>query len=173
MASTKRTKKTPFTSKGYNFLFVLAVMLGMIAGVLSVRVFYKDDTPANVISLGSMEYKIVGNKAVKSTMPATTALRAALGNEATNSGCSQSNTGYYGNVLAYTKDKSQVLLGYGCGSANAHMFATYKNKSWQFISPTNQFDNFNIPACNYVKQYALSKEVAPVCHAGAGKYSIR
>ena len=76
-------------------------------------------------------------------------------------------------VVAATKDMKQVLLGYGCGDMSARMFAVYKDDTWKFLSPTNQFDiTTNAPLCSHVQQNDIEKEIAPVCFTQTGSKII-
>ncbi len=56
-----------------------------------------------------------------------------------------------------------MLLGYGCGNSAARMFAVKKDGGWKAISPTNQFNLFEIPSCKMVDENNISNEIAPVC----------
>ncbi len=168
--AAKQSKKTLlYRIKTYNFFLIFAVLLGMIAGVLMVKIFYtgepRDTAPS--ISLGAIEYDFSNGKAVKRQSPAINSLRVFLTNQA-----AKDCTGMVADaqpsryeVIAATKDVSQVLLGYGCGSTNAHMYAVRSGDSWRFISPTNHFDTlYGLPECDYIKQYGISREIAPVCY---------
>jgi len=177
--STKRQAKKPLLHriKTYNFFLVFAALLGMIAGVLMVKLFYNGE-PENVapsISLGSIEYDFSSGKAVKRSTPAIDSLRAFLTEKAAND-CSGMEASQY-QVIAATKDVSQVLLGYGCGSTVAHMFAVRSGSSWHFISPTNHFGTlYGLPECSYVKKNDISKTIAPVCYNvknSTVKYTVR
>ncbi len=180
--TTKRTKK-PLTNrlKSYNFLLVFAVLLGMLAGVFMVKVFYKGElvNTAPYVSLGSLEYDFSDGKAVKRSTPTTDSLRTFLAEKAAKD-CtvvqSDLEPSQY-QVIAATADVSQVLLGYGCGDTSARMFAVRDGDSWRFISPTNHFEMlYGLPECSYVKENAISKEVAPVCYSTKGdtmQYKVR
>ncbi len=179
---TKRrtTKAIHHKLKTFNFFVAFAAVLGMIAGVLMVQTFYKIQPPSNkpIVSLGMYEYDITNKKAVKRTDDTVTTLRSFLTAEAKDSGCIENGlwpSAY--SVVAFTKDRSQVLLGYGCGETEARMFAVLKDGSWQAISPTNKFDVLtNAPECNYIQQYSISKEIAPVCFTASDatvKYKVR
>jgi hypothetical protein len=180
--STKRrtTKVIHHKLKTFNFFVAFAAVLGMMAGVLMVQTFYKIQlSPSHPrVSLGMFEYDVTNQKAVKRTDDSASALRSFLTAEAKDSGCIENGlwpSAY--SVVAFTKDRSQVLLGYGCGETEARMFAVLKDGSWQAISPTNKFDVLtNAPECEYVKQYAIDKEIAPVCFTTSDatvKYKVR
>lgn len=168
--------------KSFNFFMVLAVLLGMIAGVLMVKVFYRGEpkaTEQSTVTLGVLEYDFSSGKAVKRTTPLVTSLRAFL-NDAAAKDCKAVHdfmdpTQF--TVHAATKDMKQVLLGYGCGDLSSRMFAVYEDDAWKFLSPTNQFDMITqTPLCSHVKEYGIKKEIAPVCYKivdDAAVYHVR
>jgi len=153
-----------------NFFMIFAILLGMIAGVLMVKVFYGGERKAAVspiVTLGVLEYDLSSGKAVKRDAPILTSLRTFL-NDAAAKDCKAVHdfmepTQF--TVHAATKDMKQVLLGYGCGDLSSRMFAVYENDAWKFLSPTNQFDMItNAPKCSHVQEYGIKKEIAPVCY---------
>ena len=77
------------------------------------------------------------------------------------SGCKDNNGATA--VIAHSQDEKQLLLGYGCGNSVARMFAVKKEGGWKAISPTNQFNLFEIPSCKMVDENNISNEIAPVC----------
>ncbi len=113
------------------------------------------------VSLGSLGFRIEGNKAVTRNDSATQELRDFLKAEVKKSGCKDNNGAAA--VIAYSQDEKQLLLGYGCGSSAARMFAVKKDGGWKAISPTNQFNLFEIPSCKMVDENNISNEIAPVC----------
>ncbi len=153
----------------YNFFIILSVLLGMFAGVLLVRVLYQGERlqlKETSINLGMFNYEVKGDKALKRDDQLSEGLRASLLSDAIV-GCDL-NTGPAGtyNVVAFSADRHQALVGYGCGSTDARLFAVYEeqNQTWKLLSPTNQFDTFYIPRCEYVQSNAISPEIAPVCY---------
>lgn len=166
-----------------NFFLVVAVLFGMMAGVLMVKVFYSGEVveaAPNVVQLGAMEYDFSSGKAIKKQTPATKSLRTFLQKQA-ETACGYGKDHYMGPsyfiVKAFTSNQKQVLLGYGCNSADANMFAVQKEGEWQLISPTNQFDPLTgAPQCSHVAKYGISKEIAPVCftvHGERAHYQVR
>jgi hypothetical protein len=148
-------------------LAIIGIMLVIVA-CLGVATWFKDsDKPAQSdpgvhISLGAMQYSFTGATAVKRTDTTITGLQSFLehyGQKDIDLGCSST---YY-NVIAYTKDESQILLNYGCDYPNARMFGIRDGDSWKLISPTNHFDLFGVPECAYLAEYSISREIAPVC----------
>lgn len=179
------SKKTQSKSriKSYNFFIIFAVILGMIAGVMMVKIFYQGE-PKTVahptVTVGVLEYDFSSGKAVKRDDPKITSLRAFLENAAAKdcSAVHDSMEPSQFTVIASTKDISQVLLGYGCGDVSARMFAVRKDQEWKFISPTNHFDPLtNLPECSYVSMHKISKTIAPVCYTAtdvdSAVYSVR
>lgn len=113
------------------------------------------------VSLGSLGFRIEGGKAVTRNDSATQELRDFLKADVKKSGC-KDNNGVTA-VIAHSQDEKQLLLGYGCGNSVARMFAVKKDDGWKAISPTNQFNLFDIPSCKMVDENNISNEIAPVC----------
>ncbi len=113
------------------------------------------------VNLGSLGFRIEGGKAVTRNDSATQELRDFLKAEVKKSGCKDNNG--VAVVIAHSQDEKQLLLGYGCGNSAARMFAVKKDGGWKAISPTNQFNLFDIPSCKMVDENNISNEIAPVC----------
>ena len=113
------------------------------------------------VSLGSLGFRIEGGKAVIRNDSATQELRDFLKADVKKSGCKDNNGAAA--VIAHSQDEKQLLLGYGCGNSEARMFAVKKDGRWKAISPTNQFNLFEIPSCKMVDENNISNEIAPVC----------
>lgn len=113
------------------------------------------------VNLGSLGFRIEGDKAVIRNDSATQELRDFLKADVKKSGC-KDNNGVTA-VIAHSQDEKQLLLGYGCGNSAARMFAIKKDDGWKVISPTNQFNLFDIPSCKMVDENNISNEIAPVC----------
>ena len=113
------------------------------------------------VNLGSLGFRIEGGKAVIRNDSATQELRDFLKADVKKSGC-KDNNGVTA-VIAHSQDEKQLLLGYGCGNSVARMFAVKKDDGWKAISPTNQFNLFDIPSCKMVDENNISNEIAPVC----------
>ena len=113
------------------------------------------------VSLGSLGFRIEGGKVVIRNDSATQELRDFLKADVKKSGCKDNNGATA--VIAHSQDEKQLLLGYGCGNSVARMFAVKKDSGWKAISPTNQFNLFDIPSCKMVDENNISNEIAPVC----------
>ena len=113
------------------------------------------------VNLGSLGFRIEGGKAVLRNDSATQELRDFLKADVKKSGC-KDNNGVTA-VIAHSQDEKQLLLGYGCGNSVARMFAVKKDDGWKAISPTNEFNLFEIPSCKMVDENNISNEIAPVC----------
>ena len=113
------------------------------------------------VNLGSLGFRIEGDKAVTRNDSVTQELRDFLKAEVKKSGCKDNNG--VAAVIAHSQDEKQLLLGYGCGNSAARMFAIKKDDGWKAISPTNQFNLFEIPSCKMVDENNISNEIAPVC----------
>lgn len=135
-----------------------------------------DANPGVHVNITAMTIKVTKNRAQFVVNDKINALKQFLtdsGNKDIQLGC----TSTWYNVQAWTSDDTQVRLGYGCTEPTAAIFAVYKNNTWSFISPTNHFDSFNIPQCDYVDQNGISTAIAPVCFttttSGAEQYVVR
>ena len=113
------------------------------------------------VNLGSLGFRIEGDKAVIRNDSATQELRDFLKADVKKSGC-KDNNGVTA-VIAHSQDEKQLLLGYGCGNSAARMFVVKQDGGWKAISPTNQFNLFEIPSCKMVDENNISNEIAPVC----------
>lgn len=113
------------------------------------------------VNLGSLGFRIEGDKAVIRNDSATQELRDFLKADVKKSGCKDNNG--VDVVIAHSQDEKQLLLGYGCGNSAARMFAIKKDDGWKVISPTNEFNLFEIPSCKMVDENNISNEIAPVC----------
>ena len=174
MASKKKPANFKVT-KSKNEIMI-AVLIGlvtalivMVIGVILLHVNQTSDktfqTVENVdggsVNLGSLGFRIEGGKAVTRNDSATQELRDFLKADVKKSGC-KDNNGVTA-VIAHSQDEKQLLLGYGCGNSVARMFAVKKDDGWKAISPTNQFNIFEIPSCKMVDENNISNEIAPVC----------
>ena len=113
------------------------------------------------VNLGSLVFRIEGDKAVVRNDSATQEIRDFLKAEVKKSGCKNNNG--VAVVIVHSQDEKQLLLDYGCGNSAARMFAVKKDGEWKTISPTNQFNLFDIPSCKMTDENDISKEIAPVC----------
>ena len=113
------------------------------------------------VNLGSLGFRIEGGKAITRNDSATQEIRDFLKAEVKKSGCKDNNG--VAAVIAHSQDEKQLLLGYGCGNSEARMFAVKKDDGWKAISPTNEFNLFEIPSCKMVDENNISNEIAPVC----------
>ena len=113
------------------------------------------------VNLGSLGFRIEGGKAVIRNDSAVQEIRDFLKADVKKSGCRDNNG--VDVVIAHSQDEKQLLLGYGCGNSVARMFAVKKDDGWKAISPTNQFNLFEIPSCKMVDENNISNEIAPVC----------
>ena len=174
MASKK--KPTNFKVTKSKNEIMTAVLIGLVTaliviviGVILLHVNQTSDKTSQTaekvdngsVNLGSLGFRIEGGKAVTRNDSATQELRDFLKADAKKSGC-KSNNGVTA-VIAHSQDEKQLLLGYGCGNSLARMFAVKKDDGWKAISPTNQFNLFEIPSCKMVDENNISNEIAPVC----------
>ena len=111
------------------------------------------------VNLGSLTFRQEGDRLIRRSDESVNQIQAFL--KAQPSGC-QDNDGVY-QVIAHNSDETQLLLGYGCGNHNSRMFAIKKSGGWQVISPTNQFNQFNVPSCKMVESNGIASEIAPIC----------
>ena len=174
MASKKKPANFKVT-KSKNEIMT-AVLIGLVTALIVIVIGVillqsnqtSDKTPQTTekvdngsVSLGSLGFRIEGNKAVIRNDSATQELRDFLKADIKKSGCKDNNG--VTTVIAHSQDEKQLLLGYGCGNSAARMFAIKKDDGWKVISPTNQFNLFDIPSCKMVDENNISNEIAPVC----------
>ena len=174
MASKKKPANFKVT-KSKNEIMT-AVLIGLVTAliviVIGVILLQSNQTPDKTsqtvekvdngfVSLGSLGFRIEGGKAVIRNDSATQELRDFLKADVKKSGCKDNNS--VTTVIAHSQDEKQLLLGYGCGNSEARIFAVKKDGGWKAISPTNQFNSFDIPSCKMVDENNISNEIAPVC----------
>ena len=174
MASKKKPANFKVT-KSKNEIMT-AVLIGLVMaliviviGVILLRTNQTSDkTPQTAekvdngsVNLGSLGFRIEGDRAVIRNDSATQEIRDFLKAEAEKSGCKYNNG--VAVVIAHSQDEKQLLLGYGCGNSAARMFAVKQDGRWKAIFPTNQFNLFDIPSCKMVDENNISNEIAPVC----------
>jgi len=149
-------------------LAILVILLLSAIAVLLIN-YPKNDNNTSTeasgvfVNLRSIQFDLSSGKVVKRTDEDFNRLNSFVnkrGKKDISLGCKSS---YY-NAMLESKDKKQVLFTYGCDQPGARMFAVENNGEWSFISPTNQFDEFGIPLCNYVDKYNIDRTIAPVCH---------
>ena len=174
MASKKKPANLKVT-KSKNEIMT-AVLIGLVTAliviVIGVILLHANQTSDKTsqtaekvdngsVNLGSLSFRIEGGKAVTRNDSATQELRDFLKAEVKKSGCKDNNG--VATVIAHSQNEKQLLLGYGCGNSVARMFAVRKEDDWKVISPTNQFNLFEIPSCKMVDENNISNEIAPVC----------
>lgn len=174
MASKK--KPTNFKVTKSKNEIMTAVLIGLVTAliviVIGVILLHANQTSDKTsqtaekvdngsVNLGSLGFRIEGDKAVTRNDSATQELRDFLKAEVKKSGCKDNNG--VAAVITHSQDEKQLLLGYGCGNSAARMFAIKKDDGWKAISPTNQFNLFDIPSCKMVDENNISNEIAPVC----------
>lgn len=174
MASKKKPANFKVT-KSKNEIMT-AVLIGLVTAliviVIGVILLHTNQTSDKMsktaekvdngsVNLGSLGFRIEGGKAVTRNDSATQELRDFLKADVKKSGCKDNNGVTV--VIAHSQDEKQLLLGYGCGNSAARMFAVKKDDGWKAISPTNQFNIFEIPSCKMVDENNISNEIAPVC----------
>ena len=148
---------------------LVTALIVIVIGVILLHVNQTSDKTSQTaekvdngsVNLGSLGFRIEGDKAVTRNDSAIQELRDFLKAEVKKSGCKDNNS--VAAVIAHSQDEKQLLLGYGCGNSAARMFAVKKDDGWKAISPTNQFNLFDIPSCKMVDENNISNEIAPVC----------
>ena len=174
MASKKKPANFKVT-KSKNEI-ITAVLIGLVTALIVIVIGVillqsnqtSDKTSQTVekvdngfVNLGSLGFRIEGGKAVIRNDSAVQEIRDFLKADVKKSGCRDNNG--VDVVIAHSQDEKQLLLGYGCGNSVARMFAVKKDDGWKAISPTNQFNLFDIPSCKMVDENNISNEIAPVC----------
>ena len=174
MASKKKPANFKVTKSKNEIMTVVLIglvtaLIVIVIGVILLHANQTSDKTSQTaekvdngsVSLGSLGFRIEGGKAVTRNDSATQELRDFLKADVKKSGC-KDNNGVTA-VIAHSQDEKQLLLGYGCGNSAARMFAIKKDDGWKAISPTNQFNIFEIPSCKMVDENNISNEIAPVC----------
>ena len=174
MASKKKPANFKVTKSKNEIMtaVLISLMTAFIVIVIGVILLHSNQTSDKTsqtaekvdngsVNLGSLGFRIEGGKAVTRNDSATQELRDFLKADVKKSGC-KDNNGVTA-VIAHSQDEKQLLLGYGCGNSLARMFAVKKDDGWKAISPTNQFNLFDIPSCKMVDENNISNEIAPVC----------
>ena len=173
--ASKKKPANPKVTKSKNKVMTAALiglataLIVIVIGVILLHANQTSDKTSQTtekvdngsVSLGSLGFRIEGGKAVTRNDSATQELRDFLKADVKKSGC-KDNNGVTA-VIAHSQDEKQLLLGYGCGNSVARMFAVKKDDGWKAISPTNQFNLFDIPSCKMVDENNISNEIAPVC----------
>lgn len=160
---TKKSKKQFDKTKGILF----GIIIGLTVIVVSLLVTQAQGTNASGVTirpqvgLGAMQYDFKDGKAVKRSDETVNSLKAFLEAEVKKSDPKKCDAVY--NVILASSDEKQVLLDYGCEFPGARMFAVNENGAWRTVSPTNHFDMFGIPECDYVNTNHIDKALAPVC----------
>lgn len=174
MASKKKPANFKVTKSKNEIMTVVLIglvtaLIVIVIGVILLQSNQTSDKTSQTVekvdngsvSLGSLGFRIEGGKAVTRNDSATQELRDFLKADVKKSGCKDNNGAAA--VIAHSQDEKQLLLGYGCGNSVARMFAVKKDDGWKAISPTNQFNIFEIPSCKMVDENNISNEIAPVC----------
>lgn len=174
MASKKKPANFKVTKSKNEIMtaVLISLMTAFIVIVIGVILLHANQTSDKTsqtaekvdngsVNLGSLGFRIEGDKAVTRNDSVTQELRDFLKAEVKKSGCKYNNG--VAAVIAHSQDEKQLLLGYGCGNSLARMFAVKKDDGWKAISPTNQFNLFDIPSCKMVDENNISNEIAPVC----------
>lgn len=173
---TKTQKHTPVVGGLIATIVILALALGAVLIFRPAEKLVRADVnEGTFVSLGMMEYKIVGDRAIKRNDAAVRELREFLTADAKKSLSENCKSVHYNLQLA-SPDETQLYLKYGCDYPSAQMFAIKENEGWKLISPTNQFDMFGLPECGYVDKYTIHVSLAPVCFTDTGKelkYTVR
>lgn len=174
MASKKKPANFKVTKSKNEIMTVVLIglvtaLIVIVIGVILLQSNQTSDKTSQTVekvdngsvSLESLGFRIEGGKAVTRNDSATQELRDFLKADVKKSGCKDNNGAAA--VIAHSQDEKQLLLGYGCGNSVARMFAVKKDDGWKAISPTNQFNIFEIPSCKMVDENNISNEIAPVC----------
>lgn len=162
-------------------LIVLSIALA-VAAVIMAALYVQERTQPRVVvieqqspvvSLGAAQYDFSGDRAIKiEDDESLNALEAKLVEKAERSMKHDSCRSAAYIVKVMNSEKTQALLGYGCDGPTAPMHVVLRDGEWDFISPTNKFDQFNIPVCDYANENQLSSDVAPVCHYVEGDRAV-
>ena len=150
-------------------LFIAVVVLAALY-VLEVNRDTDQSASRPNSTVGAYAYEFEDGRAIKVSNEVIDKLGTKLSESAeaeTRHGGNCPSPTYIVNVM--NEARTQALVKYGCDGPSAQLHAKYVDNEWDFISPTNKFDNFGIPECDYVEENELDKEVAPVCQRVEGE----
>ena len=166
-------KNKKSTQSYKRIIYILLAVIAILVAALIILIT-KQSTDGNIntsnndnavnVELGSYRYDFESTKAVKLTDENVTSLDEFLTTAAKKDISSNCKKSYYW-VMAFSDDRKQVLLNYGCENPDSRMFAVQESGKWKFISPTNQFDMFGVPLCSHVNENNIAKNIAPVCYS--------
>ncbi len=161
-ASKNTSKKQTQQQTQPYVVLILSIILLTIAAGLAIFASYGTFERGG-ISLGAFEFNFKGNKAVRSNDPSIESVSKFLEEDVTKlAACSKNNANV--NIIEHSADKTQILVGYGCGRiGDGRAFATKEGDNWKLLPITNNFTPMDIPACSLVDKYKLQPRVAPVC----------
>ncbi len=166
-------KNKKSTQSYKRIIYILSAVIAILIAALIISLAKQNiadktetshrDNAINV-ELGSYQYDFQGTKAVKLSDENVMSLNDFLTTAAKKDISSNCDKSYYW-VMAFSDDRKQVLLNYGCENPGSRMFAVQESGKWKFISPTNQFDMFGVPLCSHVNENDIAKNIAPVCYS--------
>ncbi len=160
--SKKASKNTSKKQDQPYAVLILSIVLLIVAAGLAVFASYGTFERGG-ISLGTFEFDFKSNKAVRSNDPSIDSVSKFLEeNFIKLAACPKNNASV--NIIEHSNDKTQILVGYGCGRVgDGRAFATKEGDNWKLLPITNNFTPMNIPACSLVDKYKLQPRIAPVC----------
>lgn len=131
----------------------------------------EDDESRVSVELGVYGYMFDAGRATKLEDDSTRSLQSFLVNAAQREVSDNCQKAYYW-VMAHNEQRNQVLLNYGCENPGSRMFAVRDDQGWRFLSPTNQFDMFGVPACEHVEENMIDVAIAPACYVASGETGV-
>lgn len=162
--STQSYKRIIYILSGFIAVLIAALIISLAKQNIADKTETSHRDNAINVELGSYQYDFQGTKAVKLSDENAMSLNDFLTTAAEKDISSNCDKSYYW-VMAFSDDRKQVLLNYGCENPGSRMFAVQESGKWKFISPTNQFDMFGVPLCSHVNENDIAKNIAPVCYS--------
>lgn len=162
--STQSYKRIIYILSGFIAVLIAALIISLAKQNIADKTETSHRDNAINVELGSYQYDFQGTKAVKLSDENVMSLNDFLTTAAKKDISSNCDKSYYW-VMAFSDDRKQVLLNYGCENPGSRMFAVQESGKWKFISPTNQFDMFGVPLCSHVNENDIAKNIAPVCYS--------
>jgi hypothetical protein len=181
LKKAKRIKKVKPMQVLVFFCVAAALAFMLIFAIVFVRGLSKvpvAEITTVTVSLGAYELSPADNKPGKATKYDATGLKNFLTENALKSPTQTCKDVYY-RVVAFTEDRSQVLLSFGCEKPADRAFAVRKAGKWELLESASQFDLLGIPRCSHVVKNNIAVSVAPVCFnqstdaSGPLSYSVR
>ena len=176
----QKSSKKMYRKESLWMAVVIAGVFAAIVSGLAVRAVMIADADKNGVlaTTNSRPGLVVNSNDVTGDVDAD--LAATLTTYNGDRPCLNTYRVYKATVLAMTADKSQALIGFGCGGIGVeHGIMVKSGDGWQklgaplfhiagSVAGVEFGSPLDIPSCDIVAQYKLQSAVAPVCFVSDG-----